>query len=416
MNAYEEAEKIAQEFITANLWNEFWKDEVPTLWEWTPMYMEKNVPSYIEYAVICNTDKECGFILINLDWDDVKVPTLSLSDTSTSTILAEKSKTKKENLEFYYFSPFDIYARHKVTGEMYALDPQVDPTEDSFENIEQEERIRFITEKRKEIPELFEKALHTIQNYKQSDIFQKKLKEKGKKSTNYIPSPSTWKYVPGGTTSGCNSRVPCYHQIIYAYVKHNTGVWLPQVQTCATGCIPVAVAMMLWYHDRNGKPNLIKWAIAPVRNTTVTSNSDRVRHMIAEVRGYMGTYCTDSGSGSTKPKAIPAALLYIKLQWYTNSQYGIIQNTVEDTYTNVKTQVDNGNPVLIGIRNVSWWHAIVWYWYSTDTTSNKRIIINAGWWSGNQPNKIINLSSIVLSENGTESTYSLDGGYYFTIQ
>jgi len=134
-------------------------------------------------------------VLINVD-DDVKVPTLSFTDISASTILAQKSKTKKENLEFYYFSPFNIYARHKITGEMYALDPQVDPIEDSFEDIQQEEKKRFITEKRKEIPELFEKELHTIQNYKQSDIFQKKLKEKGKKSTNYTPSTSTWKYDP----------------------------------------------------------------------------------------------------------------------------------------------------------------------------------------------------------------------------
>jgi len=65
---YEEAEKIAQEFVTANLWNEFWKDEIPTLWEWTPMYMEKDTPSYIEYEFLCRKDNGCGFIVINLDW------------------------------------------------------------------------------------------------------------------------------------------------------------------------------------------------------------------------------------------------------------------------------------------------------------------------------------------------------------
>jgi len=81
---YEEAEKIAQEFITANLWNEFWKDEIPTLWEWTPMYMEKNVPSYVEYIVTCERNPQCWFIIVNVDGDDVSIPVASPSDIPPS--------------------------------------------------------------------------------------------------------------------------------------------------------------------------------------------------------------------------------------------------------------------------------------------------------------------------------------------
>gem|GEM_PF-3733357 len=41
--------------------------------------------------------------MVNVDGDDVNIPKASTSDYPASKILADKSGTKKEDLDFFYF-------------------------------------------------------------------------------------------------------------------------------------------------------------------------------------------------------------------------------------------------------------------------------------------------------------------------
>jgi len=414
---YEEAEKIAQEYITANLGNEFWKDEIPTLWEWTPMYMEKTIPSYIEYEILCKRENGCGFIVINVDGDDVKVPTFSFTGKTPTNILTLQSWKTKNQLHFYYFSPLSIYAQYIPTGQLYAFNPQLNPIEydrisSKITHEEKEAIYQRILDQKEKLSEIFYSEKKAILEYKQSPDFQIYLQDKEKNTSLAFPQ-GWWKIIPGILVPWCDSVVPCYIQHNYNYVTAGT----TQVQNCATGCVPVAIAIIFWYHDRQTKENLIRWATAPMLNTGSYDIDGRVRHMIAEIRWYVGTRCVGIG-GATKPWATPYGVEYAKAQGYSTSSYGTILPNPIDTYNTLSTEINNGRPALIGVKWPGGWHAIVWYAYSTDTSSGKRIIINAGWWQERYPNLPINLHSFSFGTTNNSSTHltTLDGGYTFKIQ
>jgi len=122
---------------------------------------------------------------------------LSHSDTSATTILAEKSKTAKNNLEFYYFSPLSIYAKNKVTGEMYALDPQIDPTEELFGTMSKEEVIKTLQSQRERIPKIFQLEKEEIIKYKQSDAFYIYKNSQDFLNTNALPVNGNRVFVDG---------------------------------------------------------------------------------------------------------------------------------------------------------------------------------------------------------------------------
>jgi len=136
--------------------------------------MDNNTPSYIEYQVHCSNTPDCGFIIVNIDGDDVEIPALSHSDTPPSIILQQKSRSRKENLQFYYFSPLSIFAKNLNDNTIYAIDPQLDPVEEDFDPKIGTEKIKeMIDNQRKELPKIFQSHLESIQEYKESEPFQK---------------------------------------------------------------------------------------------------------------------------------------------------------------------------------------------------------------------------------------------------
>gem|GEM_PF-664637 len=184
------------------------------------MYMEKEVPSYIEYPFLCKKNEGCGSIIINLDGDDVPVVMSSSSDIPVTELLLRKSGFSRTSVTFYYLSPFNIYVKNMENGQLRAIDPQIDSTEDMFEPVNEKERreMNEILEKQKSaLISIFTEQQNMIRAYKQSYAFQNFLKEKEDNIVNALPAPNTWRYVPGNHTSGCNSRVPCYRQYTYKY-------------------------------------------------------------------------------------------------------------------------------------------------------------------------------------------------------
>jgi len=307
---------------------------------------------------------------------------------------------------------------------MNAIDPQVDPMEEDeiFDtlNDQQIQKLQeMILEQKQKIPDIFQKQLNKIKKFKESTEFVHIKKQIHHYSTLPMWTSGTeiiwiWKYVKWTSTSNCNSRIPCYKQ--YAYTNYADAQW----QECYSGCSPVAAAMIFWYHDRNGKPNLFPGIIAPMINTSGSWwwQDTTMRNAINEIRGYMNTECVVnsenpnwSRAGSTYESNIRYAIQFAKNHWYPQSQRWWVTSDI--TYR-IKNEIDNGRPILISIQyqnGEEWWgHSIVGYgyqWYEDQWWHPLwlPVRINAGWWNGMNSNTNINLYFITnLQYNNSDDT------------
>jgi len=393
---------IAQQYLESNKNDDFWKDNSPRLWEATPLYMEKEIPSYFEYRVVCERNKDCGYIVVNVDGDDVPVPTSSPTDIPPSQILTQKSGTNKEELQFYYFGIFDVYVKNILTQQINAIDPQIDPTEKNEIIIDMKEEDKkqvqeFIKEQQKKLPQIFSQKLQDWKEYKQTDTF-KYYKSQIIENTYWytIQSPGTevkngWKYVKWQSSSDCNSRIPCYEQYTY---------WYSWQGFCASWCSPVAAAMIFWYYDKEKiYPNLFPGILAPMTNTSGSWfwQDATMKNAIDEIRGYMGTECYD-GEWGTNWNRVQDGIKFAENHWYPLSYPQYVNTYLSSPVSWIFTdEIDAGRPLILQLT----WHDVVLYGYSLSNHYNVRI--NAGWWNGEYSNKDVNILWMTL-----------DGTYYNT--
>lgn len=91
-NAKEEAENYIKEEISSSYSN--WYNKNPKITIETPFYSDnEKKPSYIEYKVSCNSNNDCWYIIVNLDWSDTKIPMASFNWKSISEqLMNEKIK------------------------------------------------------------------------------------------------------------------------------------------------------------------------------------------------------------------------------------------------------------------------------------------------------------------------------------
>jgi len=406
--------KIAELYLESNKNDDFWKDNSPRLWESTPLYMEKETPSYVEYQVVCERNVDCGFIIVNIDGDDVDIPIASPSDISPSQILTQKSWVVKADLQFYYFSPFDIYSKNTVTNQINAIDPQMDPIEeneilDEMLDVEKKQIKKIIKIRKEELSEIFQTQKKEIVQYKLSAEFQdikNQIENYGIGINGYPWSVQEWerRYVKWSIGWWCNSKVPCYQQYIYNYSS-----W-----PCLFWCSPVAAAIIFGYHDRvDNFPNLFPYEIAPVLNYPASSS---VTYVINNIRWHMGTTCDIYGEWTTNGVNVPKADKYAQFKWYTYSKGYRTTGSIENKISKIKFEIDMWRPVVINILKSSWWHSIVWYGYYNPTSNNSSPIpairINAGWWNGNTSNADINIYNIFL----WNTTRNIGSVVYYHIQ
>ncbi len=190
--------------------------------------------SYIEYKVSCDSTPDCGFIMMNVDGNDVSVPIASPTGNTPSEIL-DQGKDISEKL--YYFGPFDLYSENEVTGDVQALDPQeaVDLRDESQVKRSDEEK-KAISEQKETLKTKLQDAKLAAKEFKKSDEF-KKQKEEIKdqilnvpkeefsmkildmaNAANYTSPGLSDKFIPGGNyTTGCNGQTPCYDQFQATY-------------------------------------------------------------------------------------------------------------------------------------------------------------------------------------------------------
>jgi len=427
---YNDGKKIAQQYLDSNKNDDFWKDNSPRLWESTPLYMEKETPSYFEYSVICDRNIDCGFIIVNVDWDDIDIPVASPSDIPPSQTLTQKSGTNKKELQFFYFSPFDIYSKNSVTGQINAINPQDNPMEeDIFENITKEKQEIQKKEQEEFLKIKFLWHMQYWKEYRNSDNFQKIKENIQKYSITPSGSPGTevkngWKYVKWTNSSDCNSRIPCYKQHWYTtYLSEN---WA----ACYNWCSPVAAAMIFAYHDKElNYPELFKNKVAPMTNVSFYpwESQPTPRGVIDEIRWLMWTQCyidfrrpNDPKWGWTQPNNIPNGVVFAWNHWYPWSM-SWIESIQSQIFPRITTEMNNGRPLLINIYTKwkdSWaqpnihpldtvrkdsGHTVVGYGYKMNNNSGvpNQVRINAPWGSGNYSNlsiSLFNITNIDLSD------------------
>ena len=79
---------MAHQYIENSLEDEAWKGNNPVISAQNKFYTDdaKKV-SYIEYKVSCDSTPDCGFIMMNVDGNDVTVPIASPTGNTPSEIL-----------------------------------------------------------------------------------------------------------------------------------------------------------------------------------------------------------------------------------------------------------------------------------------------------------------------------------------
>lgn len=331
---------------------------------------DESTPSYIEYKISCKNVIDCGFIMINVDGDDVAVPISSTMWGTPSEVLSDGKTNKK----FYYYSPFSQYSEDITTKEVISINPR--------DNIEvtgvMKNEIRKASLK-KELQNLKTSS----KDYKKTDDFKnKKLEIKDEIlqiseeefSMNFIdmsyaaPYTSPWTaniFIPWTSVSTwCIWKTPCYKQFQTYYNTSNCPVW----------CAPNALGIIYGYYDNNGYSNLVSWT-APYTNTST------INTMIKTLWLQMGTYCENSELWNTLDSNIKLAIQYAKDKWYSNatSTYNPYITTWW-VFNKTKDEIDAWRPVIITIANVNWgeWHAVVWFWYKSLSTNIVRV--NMWWW------------------------------------
>lgn len=377
---YENAKKIANEYITNSSFDENWQDKNPTLaWEGKFFYTESENPSYIEFKVSCDKNPDCGFIMVNFDGDDVAIPIASTSGNTPSEVLSAKNESKIEENTLYYFSPLEQYAESKVTGNISSINPQDDFWfEISEKNTSSLQEVQ--TKKNTVLKEKIESSKSQAKTFKKSVEFKKIKKElKEKKQTNgkeevsfkYLdlaianytpPAVSSDKFVYGSTIYGtCNGKIPCYKQTL---VEYN---WV----SCNTGCTPVAYAMVYWYYDRLSVAwNLLPWELAP------TLNSTSIINMIESLwKNYLWTYCSGD-EGLTTIANSTNWIQYAIDKWYSNSTATISGGNDTTIFSKIKTEIDASRPAIVNTSK----HSFVVFWYHSSISSARIIRVNLWFW------------------------------------
>lgn len=408
---YEIAENLAVQYIENSLEDDSWKNNNPRIsWEWKYFYTddEKN-PSYIEFKISCDKTPDCWFIFVNTDWDDVAVPIASTTWNWPSEALIWQNIWNNENNKLYYFSPFEQYAENLETSEIVSINPMdnVDWILEQDVKLTKEEKIEKKKNFNSKLIDRVKKAKIDAKNYKKSDDF-KKSKEKIKDQILSVPEEkfvmnnlnvanaaytNPWTsnvFVPTSDLQSyatCSWRTPCYKQFQTTYN------WA----TCSSWCSPTAVWILFWYYDKNWFWNLLYWT-APVTNTTITND------MIKTIWLLIWTHC-NWNTWDTNPENVKNAKQYAINKWYKNTTSSFSNSiTTANVFTNVKTEINAGRPIVIHAKDP--WHAIVWFWYLNSTTL-KVVRMNMWWWGTN------NLPIWTIKYYTSNIDQNLDSIYYF---
>lgn len=155
-----------------------------------------------------------------------------------------------------------------------------------------------------------------------------------------FPGASADKLLPWYRGYDCAGSLPCYDQHCRKF-----GSWWLTGDICQSGCVPVAMAIVMGYHARNNYPNLLNG-----RNTSLIRDS-LITNMIERLWNEMWTFCggenktewiTNSGNFSKALKIFNEKWYKFRLEskeWVSPYQISL----------RAKQAIDAGRPLLVWI-------------------------------------------------------------------
>lgn len=437
---YKKAQELAEQYIKKFSKDELWNWQNPTIVKWNYFYTDKeNQASYVEFKVSCDNTKDCGFIMVNIDWDDVAIPFASTSGTTASEILLQKlgendifsKNSKKMDYKFYYFSPFDQYIENKENKIAISLNPS-DDIDTKIQTFELNEKLKVkqdwlvknnprisleslskeilftdidkmqinkssVENKKIEFKnELYNKLeilkKEAIEFKKSEEFTQKKLEIKNLiwkvENTEYI-----WKALELNNKWWISNKVESIWNHVYVdwtTINQSTCVWKTpcydqfrttyytngRLQSCLSWCGPTAVWIIFWYYSNNWRYDLMT-----SQNPWWTLSSS-VRSDIEDIWDMIWTYCNTWWEGATPANKIQLAKQHAKNVWYsnTNSIYRYPES-LDNIYWKVVTEINANRPIILITENSASAHVIVAFWYYVDIGGSDYVVrVNMWWW------------------------------------
>ena len=211
---------IAQAYIDSSSFvDESWSKSHPYIAAEHTYFTDRDMVSYKEYKVSCNANPNCGWVIVNLDGDDVSIPIASTEGSANFELLDAKLDAKLDNgngrgasngRKLYYFSPFD-QAIADDNGHVASLD------DGTGADIDYDALVTKIAgAKAKKASGEFKKRKDELDaqgltSYARTGVLGFLS---AYAATNTIPDT----FVPGASTSMCGSRIPCYkYNATYTY-------------------------------------------------------------------------------------------------------------------------------------------------------------------------------------------------------
>lgn len=417
VSANNENKIIAENYLKEN-------SEIEFYWKWTnpKIVSEKNFfndndkkASYIEYKVSCDKEKDCWYIIVNIDNTDVPVPMSSSSWKTISEIMNSWDKNTKN----YYFSPFEQFSENEKTWEINFTNPNNQELieENNFENWYSTMSLNSKNfSKNNKLKEKLDSLKEEAKEYKKSEDFKEEIKkinfsEFGNYSTmRYWDQSSLDEFYWMKTINwawwwkDCPWKLPCYEQNLRDY-------WIIFKEKCLTWCWATSFAMVFWYYSRIWKfEKLLPWiSIAPL------SNNQKINNIQKEISKSISTFC-NNWEWWVNGWWMEWIKNYIKKYNYNVDidnyrPFDFNQNiNLDKIFNKVQTEIMNNRPIILYLkdRNWKWWHLVTAFWYSSKT-NHKRINVN--FWRGKEHSNVnMALDSIYRWD------YSYTWVWYFSLK
>lgn len=376
-------------------------------WKWKEPYISSekeffndndNKASYIEYKVSCREEKDCWYVIVNIDNSDAKIP---MSSSSWKT-LSELMNSWNKNSKNYYFSPFEQFSENEKTWEINFTNPEnkyileknwINTMSRSSVFEEKNDLLKNKLDSLKEKAKKFKKS-------KEFENFQKKLRQEeilNKISNRDWDQSSLDEYFQMKTVSWawwwkiCPWKLPCYEQPKRWY-------WT-SFRKCLSWCWATAFSIIFWYHSMNWN---FSWLLPWIRVAPLFNN-DKIDDAIIDISKTLWTYCSswewavtwewmDNISNYIKKHD----LKFVKDNYRPFDFWDWVD--LVKTFNKIKQDISNNNPIILYIQDDNnSGHIISVFWYSTKN-KHKRVNANFWWWPEHSN---VNMSLSSVTRNGT---------------
>lgn len=368
VSADDESKKVAENYIKEmeNFWP-FWKWKKPKIVKETPFYTydDKNI-SYIEYKVSCRDDKDCGYVLVNIDKSDVKVPISSTTGKSLSEQMDEKNTWKNKN---YYFDVFNQFA---ITNTW-----KINTTSPENKFLDNGENIYTRNVDKNPLYERFKEIQKISNENKEENIKRQENLIYTTRSVKPIYNNDTWvvnnKFFD---EKKCKSLTPCYSQ--YDRVYDRWANWPIPETVWPTWCWPTSMSILFWFYDKYWYSDIIFWEPSSLWN-------HRIRWLQIDIWDLMNTILED-WNWWTFPKEIVKWFKYLDKKYKHNWWFRISYN--DNTFWEyIKEEIKAWRPLLLSYYWKKSWHIVVVQWYSWN-----KLLINFWWGADRNPNTLVDLN------------------------